>query len=315
MAAGQPGTRQARCFYCGLPATVDDLGIPRWIAEAVGLAESPVEHLVAAKEPPKRPAESPVDQLPYGTPSHAELGGIQPVDRLHEQIEAGIAERAELELAQYCARALCPTCADAVGELDERVRPLLLPMIEGGAARWDADEQRVLAAWGARAAYAILAVEGKAPGVPKPHRRALAARGEPHQNVFVGYGRYRANHIGVLAGRLLTRLGEGEAGDVEAYSVLAVFGHMALKVFGIHKRFENTRVKPPEGQMVRVWPPHASELSWPPLWSLSEAHLENVFMYEPFFRPFEYTAIRYLGPNRKYKAKRKRTEGLGPRVA
>jgi hypothetical protein len=308
-------TRHPKCFYCGSPATVDDVGIPGWIAEAVGLDGSSVEHLVAAGTPPERPAEGPVDQLPHSIPSHAELGGVQPVDRLHEHIEAGIAERAELELAQYSARALCTTCADAVSALDEQAKPLLLPMIEGGACRWNAEEQRLLAAWGARAAYTILAVEQKAPGVPKPHRRSLRERGEPHQNVFVGFGRYRANHIGVLAGRLLARLGEGEAGDVEAYSVLAVFGHMALKVFGVHKRFENTRVKPPEGQMVRVWPPHASELSWPPLWSLTETHLESVFMYEPFFRPFEYTTIHYLGPNKKIKAKRKRTEGLGPRVA
>lgn len=306
--------KPAKCFYCGSSASVDDLGIPRWVVEAVGLGGASVEHLVA-DEAPERRVEEPVDQLPFGTPSHAELGGVQPVDRLHEQIESTITERAQLELAQYSARSLCPTCADAVAALDEQARPLLSPMIQSGAGRWDAAEQEALAAWGARTAYSILAVEGKAPGVPRPHRRSLRERGEPHRNVFVGYGRYRGNHIGVLAGRLLTRLGDGETGDVEAYSVLAVFGHMALKVFGVHRRFDNTRVKPPEGQLVRVWPPHASELSWPPLWSLTEAHLESVFMYEPFFRPFEYTTLKYLGPGQKTKAKRKRTEGLGPRVA
>ncbi len=303
-----------KCFYCGSPATADDLGIPRWVVEAVGLTDAPVEHLVA-DEAPERTVEGPVDQLPYGTPSHAELGDVQPVDRLRQNIESEITERAELALAEYSARSLCRSCADVVAVLDEQARPLLLTMIESGAARYDADEQRLLAAWGARAAYAILAAERKAPGVPKPHRRSVRERGEPHQNVFVGYGRYRGNDIGVLAGRLRVFLGEGEGGQVEGYSVLAVFGHMALRVFGVHKRLENTRVKPPEGQLVRVWPSHASEISWPPLWSLTAAHFEGVFLHEPFFRPFEYSTVQYLGPNKKYKAKRKRTEGLGPRVA
>lgn len=284
------------------------------MAEAAGLADAPIEHLVT-DEGSSRTAEAPVDQLPFGTPSHAELGGVQPVDRLHEHIESSIAERAELALADYAARSLCATCADRVAAIDERARPVVTEMIRSGAVRLDAEEQRAVAAWGARAAYAILAVERKAAGIPKAHRRSLHERGEPHQNTFVGLGRFRGSDIGVLSGRLIVSLGEGASADVEAYSVLAVFGHMALKVFGVHRRFENTRVKPPEGQMVRVWPPHASEVSWPPLWSLSEAHLESVFMYEPFFRPFEYSSIQYLGPNRKYRAKRKRTEGLGPRVA
>lgn len=301
----------AKCFYCGSPASVADLGIPLWVAEVVGLEDAPVEHLIA-DEAPERVAEAPVDQVPASVPSHAGIGDIQPIDRLHEEIEASITERAELALAEYSAVSLCTTCAAAVHALDDAARPLLTPMIESSARRYEGDELRVLAAWGARMAYAILAVEGKAPGVPKAHRRALLEKSEPHQNVFVGYGRYRANHIGVLSGRLLVALGEteGENDDVEGYSVLVVFGHMALKVFGIHKRFPNTRVKPPEGQLVRMWPPHASESSWPPLWSLSEAHLEGVFLHEPFFRPFEYAKVQYLGPNRRYRAKRKRTEGL-----
>lgn len=299
----------AKCFYCGSPATLDDLGIPRWIAETVGLAEGTVEHLVAGAAP-EHTVEAPVDELPASIPSHAELGAVQPVDRLHAEIEATITERAELALAEYASRSLCATCGDAVAVLDARARPLVEPLLRSEARRFGAEEQRALAAWGARTAYTILSVERKAAGVPRAHRRALRERAEPHANVFVGLGRYRARHIGVLAGRLLVSLGEEGDPDVEAYAVLAVFGHLALKVFGVHRQFPNTRVKPPEGQLVRVWPPHASELPWPPLWSLTESHLEGVFVHEPFFRPFEYTTVHYLGPNRRIKAKRKRTEGL-----
>ena len=96
-----------QCFYCGRKATVDDPGIPPWAVEQVGLTGSRMEHLVASGDYRARQAEAPVDALPYGTPSHAELGGVQPVDRLHESIEAAIDERAELDVGEYSARSLC----------------------------------------------------------------------------------------------------------------------------------------------------------------------------------------------------------------
>jgi hypothetical protein len=189
--------------------------------------------------------------------------------------------------------------------------PLLTPMVDGGVRKYDEEEQRTLAAWATRTAYAALAVERKSVGVPKPHRRALREFGEPHANVFVGFGNYRKRHVGVLAGRLLTRLDEQREG-VEAYSVLAVLGHMAVKVFGIHRLPAGVRVKPPEGEMVRAWPPHLEVADWPPIWSLSEQTLEHAFLHEPFYRPFRYSQVRYLGPGKKTKVKYRRTEGLGP---
>ena len=298
------------CFYCGASAVADDYGIPLWVPELTGLADQPVEHMLAEEPPPRKPRGA-ADQLPYSLPSHAELGEDQPVARLHEAIDETITEHSRLALAEYSARSLCAACAKHLAELDARARPLLEPMIEGSAREYDAAEQRLLAAWGARAAYAALAVERKSQGVPKSHRRALRERGEPHTNVFVGFGRYRANHIAVLAARLIVPLGQEEATrDVEAYSVLSVFGHMAVKVFGITRKPAQTRVKPPEGQMVRFWPAEHERATWPPLWGLSEQTLDGAFTYTPFFRPFRYTEVRYLGPGKKYPAKRKRTEGL-----
>jgi hypothetical protein len=46
---------------------------------------------------------------------------------------------------------------------------------------------------------------------------------------------------------------------------------------------------------------------------MTERSLEDAFLFEPFYRPFEYTKVRYLGPGRKVPIRRKRTEGLGPR--
>jgi hypothetical protein len=188
-------------------------------------------------------------------------------------------------------------------------------MVESGARVYAPAEQRLLAAWGARAAYAVLAVERKSQGVPKSHRRRLHEHGEPHARVYVGYGRYRARHVGVLAARLLVRLGEEDPddSDVEAYSVLAVLGHLALKVFGVHRTAATTRLRSPQGQLIQVWPPRDDPAAWPPLWSLSEQTLDQVFTQEPFYRPYRYSEVRYLGPGVEIPFKRRRTEGPGPR--
>jgi hypothetical protein len=297
------------CFYCGQPAQLTDHGIPLWIPPLVGLEGEPVEHLVADERPPREP-DGPADQLPVSIPRHAELGAAQPDTRLAQQIDDAITERERLEVESYSAVLLCPGCADAVAALDARALSLVAPLVEGEAVTFRPAQQLTLAAWAARTAYAVLAVERKSRGVPKSHRSRIRQRGEPHEHVFVGIGRYRGSDIGVLAGRLSVPFGDAE---VEAYSVLCVFGRMALKVFGIHRRPESTRVKPPEGEIVRVWPTGRDVVGWPPLWALDEATLDQAFLYEPFYRPFVYSEIHYLGPNRKIKAKRRRTEGPGPR--
>lgn len=298
------------CFYCGAEATAREHGIPPWAPPLVGLEGAPVEHLVADGLPrPRRPAEHPADQLPYSLPAHAEIGERQPAVRLREAIDEAIRERVDLDVDAYSARALCAACAPALADLDTRALPILRPMVDGSGATLDEDAQRLAAAWAARAAYAVLAVERKAQGVPKSHRRVLRADERPHDNVFIGFGRYRRNHVGVLAGRLLTPLRDDGA-PVEAYTVLLVLGHLVVKVFGIHRWPAGIRVQSPDGQLVRIWPAREEAAAWPPLWGLSEQTLEHAFLYEPFYRPFEYGQVKYLGPGRKIKTRRKRTEGL-----
>jgi hypothetical protein len=294
------------CFYCSEPAKVRDHGIPLWVPPLVGLEGEPVEHLVADKPPVSEP-DVPADQLPVSIPRHAELGAAQPDARLTQAIDEAITEHERLDVESYSAVLLCAGCAAALAALDERAMPILAPLVEGEAATLGPEQHRPVAAWSARTAYAVLAVERKSRAVPKSHRRAVLARGEPHEHVFVGIGRYRGNDIGVLAGRLAVPFGEAE---VEAYSVLCVFGHLVLKVVGLHRRPAGSEIRPPKGEIARVWPEAPDEVAWPPLWSLSAQALEHAFTQMPFYRPFDYSEVRYLGPGQKIPARRKRTEGL-----
>jgi hypothetical protein len=253
----------------------------------------------------------PAEQVPMSLPHHSALGDCQPDTRLAESIESAISSRSRLSVEQYSATTLCGSCASAVRDLDERAQPLVEPMVSGEARSFDGGEQRLLAAWGARAAYAVLSVERKSQGVPRSHRRALRERQEPHENVFVGFGRYRSSGLGVLAGRLVVPFGDPDAAvEVGAYTVAAVFGHLALKVFGIRRRPAGTAVRAPQGELVRFWPANGEPATWPPIWGISGQTLEHVFKQVPFYRPFVYSDVRYQGPGKKVQLRRKRTEGL-----
>jgi hypothetical protein len=298
------------CFYCGSASEQPDHAIPRWLPPLLGLRDEPLEHVVAGS-PASRDVADPSEQVPMSLPRHHALGDRQPETRLAESIESAIASRSQVSVEQYSSTTLCTSCAFAVRDLDERAVPLLEPMVSGEARSYDAAEQRLLAAWGARTAYAVLSVERKSQGVPRSHRRALRERHEPHENVFVGFGRYRSSDVGVLAGRLVVRLGDLDAAvEVGAYTVAAVFGHLALKVFGIRRRPAGTAVRPPQGELVRFWPGDLEGASWPPVWSVSGQTLEHVFKQVPFYRPFMYSEVSYRGPGKKIRVKRKRTEGL-----
>jgi hypothetical protein len=298
------------CFYCGSASEQPVYAIPRWLPPLLGLHDASVEHLVAGP-PASRDVADPAEQVPTSLPRHFALGDRQPDTRLGEGIESAIASRSRLSVEQYSATTLCRGCASAVHELDERAVPLVEPMVEGEARAYDATEQRLLAGWGARTAYAVLSVERKGQGVPRSHRRVLREREEPHENVFVGFGRYRGSDIGVLAGRLVVSLGKPDATpEVEAYTVAAVFGHLVLKVFGIRRRPAGTATRSPQGELVRFWPAHFERATWPPLWSVTEQTLEHVFKQVPFYRPFDYSEVRYLSPGEKTRVRRKRTEGL-----
>lgn len=299
-----------RCFYCGNEATELEFGIPTWAPGIVGLDDLEIEHLITSAEPRPAPADpSPAEQLPFSVPAHSEISGDQPVERLHQTIELAIDERSRLGMDDYSVRSLCASCRKRVEGIDAEARPLVARMIDDDALRLDTGDSLSVATWAARAAYAVLAVERKSQGVPRAHRRSLLEGSGPHENVFVGCGRYRHHHLGVLAARQRTAL-DRSGSPVEAYNVLLVFGHLAVKVFGIHRRPQGVRVKPPEGEMTRVWPAQDGPVAWPPIWSLSQQTLEHAFLYEPFFRPYRYSEVAYLGPGKKIKAKRKRTEGL-----
>ena len=171
-----------RCFYCAGAATADGPGIPAWAVDQVGLAGESLEHLVASGEPLERPGTDPVDSIPYGTPSHAELGSEQPVDRLHQAIEAAIEEQAELTLSDYAARSLCAACAKAMQALDEGSASAAGAHDRQQATRVRCRRAAGTRRLGGRQAYAVLAVEGKGEGVPPWHRQTLrgtrqAARG------------------------------------------------------------------------------------------------------------------------------------------
>ena len=159
-------------------------------------------------------------------------------------------------LGDYSARSLCAACAKAIAGSGRASTPA------AGAH----DRQQATRLRRRRAARARRL--GSEAGLCRPRRRGQGRRRAPWHRRDATGARRRRTRTSSSATAATARITSAcsphacsfrsatTASDIEAYSVLCVFGRMALKVFGIHRRPASTRVKPPEGEIVRIWPSH-----------------------------------------------------------
>src|SRR6266511_4904876 len=150
------------CFYCGAPATSREHAIPKWIARHLKQTHLALEHVQA-----------------------------------HNVIQ-----REMIAFADYAGYILCDDCNHHLLRPHENaVKPLLIPLIDGARPTFNEKDQAILAGWGAKVACNLLAIERKRRGVPKRHRTHLLKYAVPHEDCFVGYGRYSAGGVRIFAGR------------------------------------------------------------------------------------------------------------------
>ena len=261
------------CFYCERRATRLQRAVPAWIPERLGLEREPLERVRAE------------DVAPVGDGGRAEIPQFLPSAK---RSTAGPAPDVEttsetIALAEYGARVLCAECDARFTRLEGVERSVLEPLVSGSAQNLDREQQRAVSAWGARTAYAVLAVEGKASGVPREHRRRLREDRAPHPNVFVSVGRASPSGLRVVAARITLAREEtpNSRSAPTAYNVLAVFGELVLKVFGVESAAGEYRFRAAGGTLVQVWPPDDDDVHWPPLWPLRGVGIEEAFLFDP----------------------------------
>jgi hypothetical protein len=132
------------------------------------------------------------------------------------------------------SRIFCADCQAHFAELERVAKPLLLPMVDGDGSRvfryW---EQRYVALWATKTAYATLAREGW-PLPREEERHWLRQTQEPSPWTLVLATPYAGNEIRFMhePKRWPEIPSETPGRPTETYSVVMVFGRIAFKVFG-----------------------------------------------------------------------------------
>lgn len=215
------------CVFCEKPGSTKEHIIPKWIAKNCGLQDV---FLGATTDDARR------------------------------------SRKQAISFKSHRQRFFCHDCQEHFRDLENIVKPLVTPMCRGEPASFDRSQQRTIARWAAKTAFALIASEAGAEDVvPKQQRLALRQRDSPPEGVWVAFALYD----GLAQKDVQIHLDEA-ASDTEDeartfYLAFLSFGWVAFKVVGVDK------VRPSD-QWVRFygltqfWPPDPINdvIEWPP---------------------------------------------------
>lgn len=234
------------CIFCGAEPEEPEHAIPKWIPR-------------------------------YLKQTHFVLSHVQ---------ARNVTVRSKVPFAEYKARIICAGCNRHFGKLEEAVRPILIPALDGQRKSYDAGQQEILARWALKTTAALLGVERKWRAVPKPQRVALRTNGTVPLSCFVGIGKYTGGGVRIFSGRLRLIPGRGVQSDktLSAYHAVTAFGQVVLKVFGVLRPPPEDTFRIPVGRLCRIWPPRDPVVEWPPLWGLDDDGIDDLAVFNPFIR-------------------------------
>jgi hypothetical protein len=234
------------CIFCGSPADEQEHAIPVWVPRYLNQAGAILDHTVAKN----------------------------------------VTRRKESVFSDYKARIICKPCNRHFGKLEEQVRPLLIPLLDGIPTSFGQQDQELLARWAFKTTCALLGVERKRRAVPQRQRYALRQRGEIPASTFIGVGRYEGAGARIRAGRVrFTRSRDTDIDkDLSVYQSIIALGHVFFEVFGLVKSPPKYTFRVPVGVLYHIWPPRHDTIAWPPLWSLDDDGLAELGVFNPFVR-------------------------------
>ncbi len=220
------GMVERTCIFCPAPATEYEHVIPKWMPKYLDLERQLMSHDTAL----------------------------------------GVSRAKHIRVDAFKAKIVCGRCHDIITDRIETPASVLLKELMTGSARLlTLEEQRLLAAWGAKTAATFWGQTQRGRGVPVAHRRHLIAHAhaQAHPNVFVAFTRCDGrNGRGIFGRTRITRVGTGAV--LPVYHFALAFGTIGVKVYGPgsgRKRLEykdmtslGVRVSPPAGEVKR-WPP------------------------------------------------------------
>jgi hypothetical protein len=166
------------------------------------------------------PAKEYEHVIPQWLPRHRGLKGVMS----HDQA-IGVSQAKHVRVDDFKAKIVCASCHDVITDtIESPAVPLLKEIFKGEAQLLTIDEQRILAAWGAKTACTLWGMMQAPVGVPAFHRRHLIENAEPHPAVYVAYSRFTGGSVHVkMAPRTRITLRE-DGKHFWVYDAAFVFG-------------------------------------------------------------------------------------------
>jgi len=182
------------------------------------------------------------------------------------------------------ARIACLACNTGwMRALEERARPLLLPMLDGLDVELSSDKQVVLAAWAVKTCYAVAnSRHDFRVAIPVSHYRQLASslgRTAPGavgvwlalhpERLYIG-GAGSAAHLAAFSTRVKT-VKDGPS-NLRFYGLILRISRLIIQVIGPERTDEDVLLKHvlADSYMCEIWPPSGEPLRWPPPGDLGE---------------------------------------------
>ena len=211
-----------RCIFCDAKANSREHAIPKWIAKRFDMRQVAMRPVYMLNIKPRK------QPVMFG--SHRE-------------------------------RIFCKDCNTHFKHLEDEVIPTLELMAQGNSVVLGDTEQDVLARWGAKTGFALVAAEEELRElVPIEHRQMLRYENKVHPLVWVGYSSWigRAQKFGGDHS-----IQTPEERTIRSYGAMLTFQKVALKVFGFYEAVPEHRIDFDTSSLKQIAPRLDRQIAWP----------------------------------------------------
>jgi hypothetical protein len=210
------------CIFCGSKADSREHAIPKWIGKRFNMR----------------------------------LKELRPVYMLHVE-----PRRQPVIFGSHRERIFCKGCNAHFKHLEDQAIPVVEWIARGRSIKLGPHEQDVLARWGAKTGYALIAAETEMRDlVPMEHTLILREEGQVHPLTWVGYASWLGRTFKFGGGQSLKT---PEERTVRAYGAILTWANLALKVFGVYEPVPKHELFYDTNALKQVSPPLDRDISWP----------------------------------------------------
>jgi hypothetical protein len=194
------------------------------------------------------------------------------VERLLEPAAGGSSEHGwSAPALNLTARCVCAGCNNGwMSDLEDSVRPLITPMINGRACSLSRDDQTALALWLAKTvAMCEQAVPGDGDVIPSTWHKALYEARLPPAGVWAWLARYRGGEFRGSVVRSAQwyihplRL-TSSRGDEAGLSVVLSLGQLVFQFMAVFADDPEAIAFSKEAPFLQLWPEPLYRAPWPP---------------------------------------------------